>query len=184
MLQSLLERQRELAETGGRTGRLIEILGLQALALKLGNQYSEAATVLSRAFSLARSESYVRTFVDMGQPLYELLAQIESQSTTNKKHSPAITRITVDYVRELRKAFQQEGEIRTEKKSQALVSPLTERELEVLGWLAEGLSNKAIADRLVVAPGTVKQHLKNIYGKLDAHSRTQAVSRGRELELL
>ncbi len=62
--------------------------------------------------------------------------------------------------------------------------PLTEREPEVLQLLAEGLSNKEIAGKLVVAPSTVKQHLKNIYGKLDVHSRTQAVARGRELELL
>ena len=43
---------------------------------------------------------------------------------------------------------------------------------------------RAIAERLIVAPSTVKQHLKNIYGKLDVHSRTQAVARGRELSLL
>ncbi|MEJ2266918.1 MAG: LuxR C-terminal-related transcriptional regulator [Anaerolineales bacterium] len=181
---SLLDRQHELAETGGRTGRLIEILALQALALKLQGQLVEAETVLSRALSLARPEGYVRTFLDMGQPLYELLTRIESHATKTKKPSPAIARITGDYVRELIKAFQREGEIQAKEKSQALVSPLTERELEVLQWLAEGLSNKAIADRLVVAPSTVKQHLKNIYGKLDAHNRTQAVSRGRELELL
>jgi LuxR family maltose regulon positive regulatory protein len=66
----------------------------------------------------------------------------------------------------------------------ALAEPLTQRELEVLHLLAEGLSNKVIAERLVVAPSTVKQHPKNIYGKLDVHSRTQAVARGRELTLL
>ena len=56
--------------------------------------------------------------------------------------------------------------------------------MEVLHLLAEGFSNKEISERLVVAPSTVKQHLKNIYGKLDVHSRTQAVARGRELALL
>jgi LuxR family maltose regulon positive regulatory protein len=56
--------------------------------------------------------------------------------------------------------------------------------MEVLQLLAEGLTNKEIASRLVVAPSTVKQHLKNIYGKLDVHSRTQAVARGRELGIL
>jgi LuxR family maltose regulon positive regulatory protein len=65
-----------------------------------------------------------------------------------------------------------------------LVDPLTDRELEVLQLLGEGLSNKDIAARLIVAPSTVKQHLKNLYGKLDVHSRTQAVARGRELSLL
>jgi LuxR family maltose regulon positive regulatory protein len=54
----------------------------------------------------------------------------------------------------------------------------------MLTLLADGFTNKEIADRLVVAPSTVKQHLKNMYGKLDVHSRTQAVARGRELELL
>jgi LuxR family maltose regulon positive regulatory protein len=64
------------------------------------------------------------------------------------------------------------------------MEPLTDRELEVLRVLAEGLSNKEIAARLVVAPSTIKQHLKHIYGKLDVHSRTQAVTRGRALGLL
>jgi LuxR family maltose regulon positive regulatory protein len=54
----------------------------------------------------------------------------------------------------------------------------------VLRLLAAGLSNKEIARTLVVAVGTVKQHLKNVYGKLQVHSRTQAVARARELGLL
>ena len=66
----------------------------------------------------------------------------------------------------------------------SLYSPLTDRELDVLHLLAEGLSNKEMAGRLVVAPSTIKQHLKNIYGKLDVHSRVQAVERGRELGLI
>jgi LuxR family maltose regulon positive regulatory protein len=68
--------------------------------------------------------------------------------------------------------------------AESLLAPLTERELDVLHLLAEGLSNKEIATRLVVAPSTVKQHLKNIYNKLDVHSRIQAVERGRELGIL
>ena len=61
---------------------------------------------------------------------------------------------------------------------------ITERQLDVLRLLAQGLSNIEIAARLVVAPSTVKQHLKNIYAKLDVHSRTQAVARARERGLL
>jgi LuxR family maltose regulon positive regulatory protein len=137
--QRLLAQQRLLAEAGGRNGRLIEILGLQAIALKAQGQTSEAAATLSQAHFLAEPEGYKRLFLDMERP------------------SPP---------------------------AEALLSPLTERELEALRLLAEGLSNKEIAEQLIVAPSTVKQHLKNIYSKLDVHSRTQAVARGQELNLL
>jgi ATP/maltotriose-dependent transcriptional regulator MalT len=65
-----------------------------------------------------------------------------------------------------------------------LAEPLSERELEVLRLIADGHSNQAIADRLVVAVSTIKKHVNNIYGKLDVQSRTQALVRARELHLL
>lgn len=65
-----------------------------------------------------------------------------------------------------------------------LVEPLSEREMEVLHLLGAGCSNKEIAQRLVIAVGTVKNHLKNIYGKLEVRSRIQAVNRAREIGLL
>ena len=65
-----------------------------------------------------------------------------------------------------------------------LPEPLSEREMEVLALLAAGKSNPQIAKELFVAVSTVKTHAKNIYAKLNAHSRTQAVSRARELRLL
>jgi LuxR family maltose regulon positive regulatory protein len=179
----LLERQRALAEAGGRNGRLIEILGLQALALEAQDRPEEANAALFQAVSLGRPEGYMRLFLDLGWPLYELL-----------ERSAASAPFAGDYVHDLLAAFQQErGAQRngvaeatslTPTPAQALADPLTEREVEILHLLAEGLSNKEIGDRLVVAPSTVKQHLKNIYGKLDVHSRTQAVARGRELALL
>ena len=64
-----------------------------------------------------------------------------------------------------------------------LLEPLSERELEVLNLIAAGFSNRAIADELVVALGTVKAHTASIYSKLDVGSRTQAVARARELGL-
>jgi LuxR family maltose regulon positive regulatory protein len=187
--QHLLERQRALAEAGGRNGRLIEILGLQALALAAQDRPEEASAALLQALSLGRPEGYVRVFLDLGWPLYELL-----ERTAARDPGAASIPVVGDYGRELLNAFPQEGEARGSRAgkavpqrpaaSEALVEPLTDRELEVLQLLAEGMSNKEIAARLIVAPSTVKQHLKNIYAKLDVHSRTQAVARGRELALL
>jgi LuxR family maltose regulon positive regulatory protein len=65
-----------------------------------------------------------------------------------------------------------------------LVEPLSARELEILRLIADGHSNQAIAGRLVIAVSTVKRHINNIYGKLDVQSRTQALVRARELQLL
>jgi LuxR family maltose regulon positive regulatory protein len=65
-----------------------------------------------------------------------------------------------------------------------LIEPLSERELELLRLIAAGLSNSQMAETLVVTVGTIKWHLNNIYGKLDVRSRTQAVARARELQLL
>ena len=61
--------------------------------------------------------------------------------------------------------------------------PLSKREVEVLQLVAEGLSNREIAERMVITVGTVKKHLEHIYGKVDAHSRTSAAARGRMLKL-
>jgi LuxR family maltose regulon positive regulatory protein len=179
----LLEQQRALAEASGRNGRLIEILVVQALALEALDRSEEAGAALLQAVSLGRPEGYVRVFLDLGLQLYELLERSTERAL-----------VAGDYVQELLDAFKQEREMQqsrvaearssTPAPAQTLADPLTERELEVLHLLAQGLSNKEIGGRLVIAPSTVKQHLKNIYGKLDVHSRTQAVARGHELEIL
>ena len=65
-----------------------------------------------------------------------------------------------------------------------LIEPLSARELEVLQLIAQGASNRAIADRLVITVGTVKSHINHIFGKLDAHSRTEALAKARDLDLL
>jgi len=65
-----------------------------------------------------------------------------------------------------------------------LVEPLSEREREVLGLLAKGLTNPEIAARLFLSPNTIKVHARNLYGKLGVHNRTQAVVRARDLGIL
>jgi ATP/maltotriose-dependent transcriptional regulator MalT len=65
-----------------------------------------------------------------------------------------------------------------------LVEQLTRRELEILRLIAEGLSYVEISNQLVIGLNTVRFHVKNIYGKLEVHQRTQAIARAKELRLL
>ncbi len=195
--QDLLVGQREAAEAGGRTGRLMAILSLLAMALEAQGLSIEADEILIQALSLARPEGIVRPFLDLGEPFYKLLARHTEQSERVDAQGPGKTgsgaiRRTTSYGRDLLDSFQNDRKLYRSSDLSAfspsldegLKDPLTERELEVLRLLAEGHTNNQIAGRLIVAPSTVKQHLKNIYSKLDVHNRTQAVVRGRELDLL
>ena len=173
----LLQRLLETAEAGGRTTRVIEILLLQALAFQAGGDASRAMTTLQRALTFAEPEGFIRIFVDEGPPMARLLYE-------------AVTRgIAPDYARRLLAAFplaepEQADPSKTQAPKSELVEPLSERELEVLQLIGEGLTNREIASRLFLALNTVKAHTRNIYGKLDVHSRTQAIARSQELGLL
>jgi LuxR family maltose regulon positive regulatory protein len=172
--QQLLIRQCSLAEAGGRKGRLIEILALLAVTLNMLGLSVEAEETLSQALSLAKPEGYQRIFLDLGQPLHKVLERLPRGDSSS-------------YVHPLLKALEQErgaAPIADSSRSSEIIDPLSGRELEVLQLLAQGLSNKEIASQLVVTPGTIKQHLKNIGRKLAVHGRMQAVRRGQELNLI
>jgi LuxR family maltose regulon positive regulatory protein len=173
----LLQRLLEVTETGGRTFRVIEILMLQALAFQAKGDTDQAMAALERALTLAEPGGFVRIFVDEGLPMARLL------------YEAATHKVVPDYARRLLAAFPVvEPEQTALSKSQAskseLVESLSKRELEVLVLIAEGLTNPEIASRLFLSLNTVKVHARNIYGKLGARNRTQAVARARALGVL
>ena len=93
--------------------------------------------------------------------------------------------IRPDYVARLLAAFEAEEQRRVARSpAQSLIEPLTQRELEVLRLIAQGLSNREISERLFLALITVKGHNQRIFGKLQVQRRTEAVARARELGLL
>ncbi len=170
----LLERLLRAADEGGRIGSVIEILVLQALAHEALGNISSALAPLERALSLAEPEGYVGVFVTEGPPMGRLL-----QAAASGAIAPDSARRLLDAW----SAVRPEGSDRGRAVHQGM-EQLSNRELEVLQYMAAGLTNRQIADRLYLSLFTVKAHARTIFDKLDAHSRTQAAARARELGVL
>jgi LuxR family transcriptional regulator, maltose regulon positive regulatory protein len=175
----LLEGLRQSTEAAGRTGKLIEILTLQAVALWERNRREQAVGSLTRALALAEPEGYVRTLVDEGAKVGELLSAILE---ARQRGHPDATRTPARYLTKLLAIHAQESA--TPGAGERLSEPLSERELEVLALVASGNSNLEIASSLFVSLSTVKTHINNLYRKLGARSRTQAIARARDLDLI
>src|SRR5260370_39486990 len=137
----LLERLMQAGEEGERTGSVLEILVLQALANLLQGDSPAALVPLSRALSLAEPEGYIRIFVDEGPPMAVLLAKLHEHS--RKRPRATSTNVPLAYIERLRAAMRgelvQEGTSPATTSSpsapttaQPLLDPLTERELEIL----------------------------------------------------
>jgi LuxR family maltose regulon positive regulatory protein len=153
---------------------LVRALTWQALVYHGLGQEAQALVSLKRALTLAAPEGYIRTFTKMGPGAIPFLRQARAAG------------IMPDYIDMLLAANDQlvkdqpiEAVVRS-----GLVEPLSRREIDVLKLLAQGCTDKKIAESLVIARETVHKHLKNIYGKLNVHSRTEAIVRARELNLL
>jgi LuxR family transcriptional regulator, maltose regulon positive regulatory protein len=168
--QELLRRLLIATEEGQRTGSMIEILVLQALAHQTRGDIAGALAPLKRALTLAEPEGYVRTFLDEGPPIAALLGAAA-------RHG-----ITPNYVRHLLASYG--GADGSTPLKHALVEPLSERELDVLRLLATNLDGPDIARELVIALSTIRTHTKSIYAKLGVNSRRAAVRRAEELDLL
>jgi LuxR family maltose regulon positive regulatory protein len=182
----LLQRLFKTVEPRGHTAREIEILNLQALAFQAKDDPAQAMIPLERALTLAEPGGLIRTFVDEGPPMAQLLYGAAVRGTTpdyTAKLLAALEDVTVD---EGRATMDRELAVSSvvHRAPSALVEPLSERELEVLELIAEGLTNPEIASRLYLSVNTVKVHARNIYGKLNVRRRTQAIARSQELGLL
>jgi LuxR family maltose regulon positive regulatory protein len=184
----LLSGLEEAARSGGRQGRLIEIILLKALALQAVGDITEAGIALTKSLALAEPGGYVRIFLDEGQPIQMLLAQWLSHEQVHRAEHVGTSPVR-GYAAHLLSQFDAERH-RTmaaqEKVHLAgdLVEPISERELEVLHLIALGRTNQEIAGLLIISTGTVKAHTASIYRKLDVANRTEAVARARQLGIL
>ncbi|MFN2286627.1 MAG: LuxR C-terminal-related transcriptional regulator, partial [Anaerolineae bacterium] len=179
----LLAQLYGMAQSRGWHGTAIQAHALQALVVP---NAEEALAILAEAMAQAEPLGYVRTFVDTGRPMADLLRQAAARG------------IAPDYVNKLLAAFdfglpiadlgkispEAEPPSKIQNLKSEMIEPLSDREIDVLHWLAEGLTNQEIAQTMCVSVNTVKTHLKNIYGKMGVHNRKEAVAQAEKLSLL
>jgi LuxR family maltose regulon positive regulatory protein len=167
----LLRRLQAFAQAGGRSIRVMEALLLQGLVWQAQGDRERSLHTLNQALQIPRYGNYRRLFLDEGKPMAELLQAAALQEA----HSPELKHLLA--------AFNAVAE-KQRSLAQPLIEPLSDRELEVLHYLATGMTNQAIADQLFVSLAAVKWHARNLYAKLEVNNRTQAVAKARELGIL
>jgi LuxR family maltose regulon positive regulatory protein len=176
----LLNRLITSAEGAGRNGQLITYLSLQAVAHHTLNDTDKALTTLSRALVLGEPQGYLRTFVDLGPPMRDLL-----QIAARRK-------MAFNYVSRLLVAFPEDEANSTpapasqpgQRGIDGLIEPLNEREMTILRYMDARLSNQEIAVELHLSVNTVKWYARNIYSKLGVGNRRAAVVKAHELGIL
>ena len=169
----LLERAIQIIERSQPIQHLIQLCTLQALAFSSLDDSIRARSSLERALSLGESGGYIRTFVNEGPQLVTLLKDLLA---TRQKGEHSIYHVSPDYICRLLTAFGHQPDACQE-------ALLSQRERDVVRLMAQGLSDREIAQRLVLAESTIKTYARRIYIKLDVKNRTQAVIRARELHL-
>jgi LuxR family maltose regulon positive regulatory protein len=173
----LLDRLLEMAQANNWETKVVKILALKSLAYDANGNKDLALSTLNQALSIAEPEGYIRSFVDEGPAMAKLLYEALSR------------KIAPEYVQKLLAAFPETatGKDTVTQSSQStseFIEPLSDRELEVLQLIAEGLSRQEIATRLVLSLNTVKTHARNIFSKLGVKNQMQAVGKARGRGLL
>ncbi|GIV63953.1 MAG: LuxR family transcriptional regulator [Bellilinea sp.] len=163
----LTDEQIQLAREAGYLEYEMEIQIVRTLMEREAGNLPLAFQALERALEIGQAGGYVRVFLDEGERMKNLLDRFHSIRKN-------------EYATVLLVAFGRSAPL----DQSILIEPLTEREVEVLRWLAQGLSNAEIAEKLYLSVGTVKTHVKHIYGKLGVDDRVKAAGKARELGLL
>jgi len=185
--QAVLDSVQSKAREGERWGTLVHNLILQSMLASKQDRLEQALDYLEEALVLAGPGGFVRSFVDEGAPAARLLATIARHAGEKAGLARYAGRLLAVFPED---AFDPQVEMiksfrsGRQAASPAIVEPLTNREIEILKLIALGLTNSAIAARLVISLGTVKVHTNNIYGKLSVNNRTAAVAKARLMGIL
>jgi LuxR family maltose regulon positive regulatory protein len=178
LAEDALSQARSFVEHTHNVLHEIELLALEALLCAASGQTTRAHVQLARALKLAEPGGIVRTFVDIGPAL-----AVQLHSLAQQRNAPAFAMRVLQAFGAV-EVSTPAGGAAISSAGAALVEPLTNRELEVLALLNERLSDKEIAQILVLSPLTVKSHVHHIYEKLQVNRRREAIARAKEYGLL
>ncbi|MHC1770171.1 MAG: LuxR C-terminal-related transcriptional regulator [Flexilinea sp.] len=175
---------RRQVEAKGWVDEQLKVMILQSVAHYVHGEKDQAVQLLGEALKLAEPGGFIRLFIDEGPQMVRLLLEAASLG------------VMPNYIGKLLTAFEVEKQKSEDKPDfsptlpeghpdgEPLIEPMSQRELEVLRLIAQGLSNREIGERLFIALDTVKGHNRKIFDKLQVQSRTEAIARARELGLL
>jgi LuxR family transcriptional regulator, maltose regulon positive regulatory protein len=204
----VLEPLRQQVEAKGWQDERLKVMVLQAVALHAHGEKDQAVQLLGEALALAEPGGFIRRFVDLGEPMRLLILDFRHlhraadavQVLRIEKQAHDESHQLIGYVDRLLAALARPAAMPPSKAlapvlrsgasadvsnlESTMIEPLSERELEILQLVARGFSNREIGERLFLAVSTVKGHNRNIFGKLQVQSRTEAIARARELGLL
>ena len=169
------------------TRQVIRFLAVKAVALKCASRLNEALETLEETLQMAEPLGFVRTFIDRGPLMAELLKALLEKSPENPYLHRLLDAFAAErpYERHTGVSSGEQRRLRSDPApDETLLAALSNREIDVLIQLQERLSNKEIAQRLFISPETVKTHLSNIYQKLNVKSRRQAVDAAIKLDLM
>jgi LuxR family maltose regulon positive regulatory protein len=175
----LLDYLMQDAKKGNRRLRIVELQILRSINYYLQDEIEKSLDELYTALKFSEPNGLFRIFVYEGDPLAELIEVMLKEKIEHKKDPyPKASR---KYLEDILRAIRED---RSSHSDSGLDEPLSEREHEVLENIADGLTNKQIADKLYVSLNTIRTHTKKIFSKLGVHSRTQAIAKAKELGLI
>jgi LuxR family maltose regulon positive regulatory protein len=181
---ALLDRLYSAAAAQGRTGSLIEICALRAMAFAALGDGHGATVAPASALRSGCPQGYVRVFADEGPGMAVVFGRLIAAQRSDE----AAVAVPFACLARLQRAFDAaalpDGGTVPRGRQPRLAEQLTSRELEILALLAAGQSNQSIASRLFISLDTVKKHVSHLLSKLGAGNRTEAVARARELGLI
>ncbi len=180
----LLEKLQATACPSGRFGHLIELHLLRALALQKQNRGETPAKSiesLGQSLALAEPEGYALLFAEAGPDIVPLLKGVLNDPTAPDRVNK--------YARKLLNIVSSERKTATppiegSRPVDEMIQPLTDRELDVLRLIANGLKYKEIAGRLFISTNTVRTYVKGIYGKLNVNNRSKAIALAHQYKLI